>query len=91
MPALDERRRLVVATDVPAYVRPFVPRITLTLPVLNAAEHVMFLVAGASKAPAVAAILSGPEPEDPLPARRVRLRSGQTTWLLDRAAAAELR
>jgi 6-phosphogluconolactonase len=91
MPALDERRRLVVATDVPAYVRPFVPRITLTLPVLNAAEHVMFLVAGASKASAVAAILSGPEPEVPLPARRVRLRSGQTTWLLDRAAAAELR
>jgi 6-phosphogluconolactonase len=91
MPALDERRRLVIATDVPAYVRPFIPRITLTLPVLNAAEHVIFLVAGASKAPAVAAILSGPEPEDPLPARRVRLRSGRTTWLLDRAAAAELR
>jgi len=91
MPALDERRRLVIATDVPAYVRPFVPRVTLTLPVLNAAEHVLFLVAGASKAPAVAAILSGPEPEDSLPARRVRMRSGKTTWLLDRAAAAELR
>ena len=91
MPALAEKRRLAVATDVPDYVRPFVARITLTLPVLNAAEHVMFLVAGASKAPAVAAILSGPEPENPLPARRVQPRSGQVTWLLDRAAAAELR
>jgi 6-phosphogluconolactonase len=91
MPSLNEGRRLAVATEVPSYVRPFVSRITLTFPVLNAAEHVMFLVAGASKAPAVAAILSGPEPEDPLPARRVRPRSGRITWLLDRAAAAQLR
>jgi 6-phosphogluconolactonase len=91
MPALDERRRLVVATDVPAYVRPQVPRISLTLPVLNAAERVMFLVSGASKAAAVAAVLGGPPPDVALPARRVQPRSGQTTWLLDRAAAAELR
>jgi 6-phosphogluconolactonase len=91
MPALDEKRRLVVATDVPGYVRPPVPRITLTLPVLNAAVQVMFLVSGASKAPAVAAILNGAEPEDPLPARRVRTREGQITWLLDTAAATGLR
>jgi 6-phosphogluconolactonase len=90
MSALDERRRLVVATDVPDYVRPLVPRITFTLPVLNAAEHVMFLVSGAAKAPAVAAVLNGPEPENPLPARRVQARSGQITWLLDAAAAARL-
>jgi 6-phosphogluconolactonase len=112
MPALDERRRLAVATDVPETVRPAVPRITLTLPVLNAAARVMFLVSGASKAPAVAAILNGPhdphgetgrpglaaeraggagEPNDPLPARRVQVRQGQLTWLLDTAAAALLR
>ena len=109
MPSLDERRRLAVATDVPGYVLPSVPRITLTLPVLNAAARVMFLVSGTSKAPAVAAILNGPpgpprylrsgqvhgaagagEPEDPLPARRVRTRGGQVTWLLDTAAAAGL-
>jgi 6-phosphogluconolactonase len=91
MPALAEKRRLAVATGVPDYVRPFVPRITLTLPVLNAAEHVMFLVAGASKAPAVASILTGPAPENPLPARRVQPWPGQVTWLLDGTAAAELR
>jgi len=51
MPALDEKHRLVVATEVPAYVRPFVSRITLTLPVLNAAEHVMFLVEGQARPP----------------------------------------
>ena len=91
MPALDEKRLLAVATEVPDTVRPHVPRITLTLPVLNAAEHVMFLASGASKAPVVAAILNGLEPEDPLPARRVGTRGGQVTWLLDRAAAALLR
>jgi 6-phosphogluconolactonase len=110
MPALEETRRLVVATDVPETVRPHVPRITFTLPVLNAAEHVMFLVSGTSKAPAVASILNGPpgpprylcsgqlhgaagtgEPDDPLPARRVQVRRGQLTWLLDTAAAALLR
>jgi 6-phosphogluconolactonase len=91
MPALNEKRRLVVATDIPETVRPAVPRITLTLPVLNAAEHVLFLVAGASKAPAVAAILAGPQPEIPLPARRVQAWEGQVTWLLDREAAAGLR
>jgi 6-phosphogluconolactonase len=91
MPALGERRRLVVATDVPETVRPQVPRITLTLPVLNAAARVMFLVSGKRKAPAVAAILNGADPEKPLPARRVRTRGGQVTWLLDTAAAAELR
>jgi 6-phosphogluconolactonase len=91
MLAPDERRRLVVATDVPEYVRPFVPRITFTLPVLNAAEHVIFLVSGASKAPAVAAALAGPDPADPLPARLVRPTQGRLTWLLDAAAAAGLR
>jgi 6-phosphogluconolactonase len=91
MPALDERRRLVIATDVPEYVQPFVPRITFTLPVLNAAEQVIFVVSGASKAPAVASALAGPAAADPLPARRVRPTQGRLTWLLDAAAAAGLR
>jgi 6-phosphogluconolactonase len=89
MPAVEEKRRLVVATDVPGYVRPLVPRITLTLPVLNAAEHVMFLVSGTSKAPTVAAVLEGSD--EPLPARQVRAQQGQLIWLLDTAAAALLR
>jgi 6-phosphogluconolactonase len=91
MPALDERRLLAVATDVPGYVHPSVPRITLTLPVLNAAEHVIFMASGAGKAGVVAAALDGPEPADPLPARRVQPRSGQLTWLLDADAATGLR
>ncbi len=103
MPALQERRRLVVATQVPEYVQPPVARITLTLPVLNAACHVMFLVTGANKAGKVGAILGpGPLESAPesrscvksrdrgrqvFPAGRVQPTHGVLTWLLDRAAA----
>jgi len=53
---LDERRRWVVATKRPhAWVR----RVTLTLPVLNAARQALTLATGAEKAKAVAGILAG--------------------------------
>lgn len=96
MAAPHERRRIVVASAVPAYVQPAVPRITLTFPVLNAARHVLFLVAGAGKAEKVRVILgdlrtgyserSAAESKD-LPAGRVQPTHGTLTWLLDRAAA----
>jgi len=62
--ALEERERLVVATQVPDLGE----RITLTLPVLNHAAQVMFLVSGLEKRPALRAVLH-PEPgERPRPA-----------------------
>lgn len=92
MPALDEEQQVVVATEVPAYVRPAVARLTLTLPVLNAAHRVIFLVAGAAKAASLAAILGNADPGTaPLPAGRVRPSSGAVTWLLDAAAAQGLK
>jgi 6-phosphogluconolactonase len=55
-PELAERERWVVATRrAHAWAR----RVTLTLPVLNAARHAMLLATGADKAKAVAGILSG--------------------------------
>lgn len=96
MPALDERRRIVVASAVPDYVQPAVSRVTLTFPVLNAARHVIFLVAGASKAEKVRAILGNLRTDHPersaaeskdLPAGRVQPTHGALTWLLDGAAA----
>jgi len=62
-------------------------RITLTLPVLNAAAAVAFLVAGEEKADAVHRVLDLGEP---LPAGRVRPEAGAVLWLLDSAAAAGL-
>jgi 6-phosphogluconolactonase len=82
-PALEERSRLVVAPFVPAL---GVRRVTLTLRALNAAARVVFLVSGASKAPALARVLSGRG--DTLPAARVRPAGGGVLWLVDRAAAA---
>ncbi len=86
-PALDERVRLVVALDArAAAVR---ARITLTLPVLNAARHVLLLVSGAEKARPVADALRNAA--STLPVARVRPTGGLLTWLLDRAAAANLK
>jgi len=64
-----------------------VHRLTLTLPVLNAAARVVFLVAGAEKAKVVKAVLGE---RATLPAAMVRPADGELVWLLDRAAAAQL-
>lgn len=59
-------------------------RLTLTFPVLNASRHVLFLVSGASKAPALERVLSGAD----LPAARVQ-GTEETLFLVDRAAYPE--
>jgi 6-phosphogluconolactonase len=40
-------------------------RVTLTLPKLNAAHRILLVVAGAAKAPMLARVLAGPDPEVP--------------------------
>jgi len=86
--ALEQTERLAVATTAFYDNRP-AQRVTLTLPALNAARHVLFLVTGPEKAEGVQAVLA--DEEERLPARRVRPVSGQVTWLLDVAAAAHVR
>jgi len=65
-------------------------RLTLTLPILNAASNVAFLISGASKASIVRSVLSGQRGADLLPASRIMPESGQLTYLLDQAAASSL-
>ena len=65
-------------------------RITLTAPVLNAAGHVLFMVAGESKAPALKQVLEGEYNPEEYPSQFLREASGHVTWLVDRAAAAQL-
>ncbi|HVG00952.1 MAG TPA: 6-phosphogluconolactonase [Chloroflexia bacterium] len=65
-------------------------RITLTAPVLNAAGHVLFMVAGESKAPALKQVLEGDYDPEEYPSQLLREASGHVTWLVDRAAAAQL-
>lgn len=62
-------------------------RVTLTLPVLNAARAVLFLVSGKSKAEMIQRILALEEPAIDLPASLVRPQNGNVTWMLDADAA----
>ncbi|HZI32347.1 MAG TPA: 6-phosphogluconolactonase, partial [Candidatus Binatia bacterium] len=64
-------------------------RMTLTLPVLDAASRVVFLVVGSDKAATLATVLQG-KAEPPLPAQMVQPRNGSKMFLVDRAAAAQI-
>ena len=78
--------RLVAAVP-QAGMEPQVPRISLTLPVLNAARRVVFLITGADKAEAVLRAF-GDTPDPTSPAAHVRPAGGELTVFLDPAAAA---
>jgi 6-phosphogluconolactonase len=81
-PALEEERRWTRAVRVTS-ASPPVPRITLTLPVINMARTVVFLVSGAGKKKVLGEILSEPEKASlRYPAARVR-PSGRLLWLID--------
>jgi 6-phosphogluconolactonase len=86
--ALEERQRFCVANWVAKF-NTF--RITLTLPVLNAARAVVFIAAGPEKSAIVQRVLSDSAEPAPLPAQLVRPADGELWWMLDRAAAGELR
>jgi 6-phosphogluconolactonase len=86
-PALEERRRW--AAPAPAGLAPWVERVTLTPPVLEAARLVLFLVAGADKASALRRLVRPRPGEAPIPAARLRPR-GEVLVLADEAAAGEL-
>jgi 6-phosphogluconolactonase/glucosamine-6-phosphate isomerase/deaminase len=85
---LAESARWVVVNE--PGLQPFVPRITITLPVINSAANVLFMVAGADKTETVVRVLTGPKQPNDLPSQAVHSTDGTLTWLLDRAAAAGL-
>jgi 6-phosphogluconolactonase len=85
--ALSERRAWVVAN----WIEDFrIHRITLTVPAINSAANVDFLVTGADKAQALAAVLEGPSHPEHLPAQLIKPEPGSVTWLVDRQAASKL-
>ena len=77
----------VAANDVPPL---DTQRLTLTLPVLNRAAMVMFLVTGADKANVLAEVLEGPPDPARLPAQSVQPAAGLVYWFVDEAAAVKL-
>jgi 6-phosphogluconolactonase len=66
------------------------PRITFTAPLINHAHCVIFLVAGASKRPALAQIFATDTDPMTYPARLIN-PLGELWWLLDESAGQELK
>lgn len=66
-------------------------RISLTPPVINDAQYVMFLVTGKDKAETLSKVLSKTKTLTQLPAQRIHPPDGKLFWFVDEAAATELR
>jgi len=74
-----------------AGLEPFVPRVSLTLPALVAARHVVVLAQGSAKADAIAqAFGAGAQPGPRIPASMLAPDATQLTVLIDPNAAAAL-
>ena len=85
--ALAEKKAWVVANWVEKFQE---VRITLTVPAINAAANVMFIVSGENKAGRLAEVLDGPYDPERLPAQLIKPFSGSLTWMTDKAAASQL-
>jgi 6-phosphogluconolactonase len=85
--ALQEKSRWVVSNWVDKFKT---DRITLTLPVLNDAAVVMFLVSGQDKAQPLKEVLEGKESGELYPSKLIQPVDGKLVWMADRAAAAQL-
>jgi len=81
--ALHEKQRIAVSNWVGKLLA---ERITLTPPAINNAAHVIFMVTGADKAPALTAVLERVYEPDQLPAQLIRTANGTLLWLVDTAA-----
>ncbi|MFP4257566.1 MAG: 6-phosphogluconolactonase [Desulfovermiculus sp.] len=86
---LQEKQKWVAPVlDAP---KPPPERITLTLPVINYAREVIFVVTGTEKAPALRAILYEQDHGQNLPAALVDPTHGHLQWLVDEAASHQLK
>jgi 6-phosphogluconolactonase len=83
----QEQDRLVIATQWPhAGTR----RVSLTLPTINHAAHIFFLIAGAEKADAVLELIEGSGAGVTLPASFIEPNDGELRFYLDQPAASLL-
>jgi len=76
--ALKVRDRLVTVGDKDGQ-----PRITMTVPLINQAKEIIFMIEGAAKSKALSAVLT---PQGDVNQYPSRLITGNVIWLCDRAA-----
>jgi 6-phosphogluconolactonase len=86
--ALEETHHRCVANFVPKL---DTWRVTMTYPFLNRAAELLVLLAGEDKAARVSEVLEGPRDPKRLPIQGIRPAHGRLSWLLDSAAAAQLK
>ena len=85
---LEDRKNICVVATHPESGQ---KRITMTLPIINHAKRVSFLVTGENKASVAAKILTGAEESKSLPAALIRPVNGSYEWYLDQAAGTKIR
>lgn len=85
--ALDEQQKWTAVTR---YIEEDFSRVTLTVPILNQARVVLFMVVGRRKAQVVKDVLSRSNIKSPYPAQLIQPVSGDVRWFLDREAASML-
>jgi 6-phosphogluconolactonase len=85
--ALHAQGRMVVRNWVGKL---YTDRITITAPVANNAEMILFMVAGKEKALALKGVLEGPYEPEQLPAQLLQPTNGKLLWLVDQAAGSLL-
>jgi 6-phosphogluconolactonase len=85
--ALHESKRAVVRTWVGKL---YTERITLTVPAINNAARIIFMITGVDKALALKGVLEGPYEPDQLPAQMIQPANGKLLWLVDTIAGGML-
>jgi 6-phosphogluconolactonase len=83
--ALDVKESWVTWSP-PGVLPPPLDRVTLTYPAINAARHVLFVVAGENKASPLRDVLEGKASPAVRPAAGVQPADGTLTWLIDQPA-----
>jgi len=86
--ALNEQTRWVVPNHVMSAKQTW--RITFTVPVINNAANVMFLVAGSGKAARLKQVVQGAYAPNDLPSQLIKPTDGELIWAVDQAAASLL-
>jgi len=85
---LDEKKALVKQVylkDKKMY------RVSFTLPLINDAKHILFLVTGKEKAGIIKKIFTRPVKKPAYPAQLIKPVKGKLFWYLDRQAASQLK
>jgi len=86
--ALEEKKKWVVPVfDSP---KPPLERVTMTLPVINSARHVVFIAKGSGKASVISDLFGDNKSRETFPVEMVRPCEGDLSYFFDSAAASGL-